>query len=926
MAMKHSWILLLILLLNTCTTPSIIATREQQKGDYHFNQYRYNEALQHYENFLQASEKLGLYRNLRMEAEVLRKIAHCHITQGQFINAQQNLRLAIVSDSLDRNLLGLIESYKDLGRAFLSAGNYKTGIQNLEYALKLSDENEESVKDIRRTSVANIYLSLAQAYLSLGRFGDALSITNKAHSLFIQTGYSNGIIETYLLMGIIQTDLGNLNEAIAFIDKSEEMAAREGINAVRQNLVQAEIAGMSGDFNEALKKTDHALQEANRVQIIPQMIWTYIRAGDLYSILGDSKNSRQFYNNAYLLFEKEKESKSLTVSLGLRYNELEGIRDYLQQEELSTESGLLYLKMANNAFDNNDYSTAFNFFLKADSSFSKSGNREGIAQSKLGMAKVFNEGQKPDNAVINLNQVISLTKNREIRWQTYYEKGISMELSKNYDSAKVSYEKAIDIIESSRGSITPDDLKSLYLNNKIKVYDRLIQLLIRENKIEESLLISEKARARAFLDLLGNKEPPSVVAKENELISQEQGLNLKLTHLQKQLYDLTFSQYDFSRSVEIERSITEELSKAQDEYDLLIRRIKITHPDYYNVISVEPPDLKNVQAVIPAKTAVLIYWMSENELFLWIVNPVRIELVRIDTNIEELRQTAVELNRLLQNNLTEKSIPLLERLNNILIQPAEKYLDNISTLCIIPHAILHLLPFHALRTSEKSYLGEKYYISYMPSSAILAELKKKTCLSDRSFMGMALGDKMIGTFSGLPGTSYELKIISEQFSRPLAVFEDESTEGFVKQNSSGKEIIHIATHGYFNGLRPRYSFLLFAPDERNDGQLNVNEIMNLDLNACIVTLSACETGLGEISKGDELTGLSRAFMGAGANTVAVSLWSVADRPTAELMISFYKYLRTELPYIAMTKAQRETMKKYPQPFYWAPFVVIGGKL
>jgi CHAT domain-containing protein len=924
--MKQVWVVFILVFLSTCTTPSIIATREQQKGDLHFNQFRYQEAVEHYKNFLNASVKLGVYRNLRMEAEVYRKIAHSHTFQGEYQLANEYLNQAIVSDSLDKYVLGIIESYKDKGRVALIAGRMREGIQYLEYALNLGRKNEESFKDIKKTSAANIYLSLAQAYLSLGRFQQALEITGRAHELFTQIEFEQGVIETTLLLGIIRTDQGNLQEALSYLKNSEDLAVRSGMNTVRQNLVQAEIAGMLGDFKDALQKIDQAIQEANRVQIIPQMIWTYIRAGDLYELLGDTKNANLLFNHAYQFYERTRESEILSASLGLRYNELEGVQEYFQKEGLTTQSGLLYLKLAESAYNNLDYSDALKYYILSDSIFHETGHKEGIAHSKLGIAKVVNNQNEPELSLENLRQVFTLSKNKEIIWQSFYEKGLAMEGLGLFDSAMVAYQQAIDIIEGSRGSITPEELKGLYLNNKIKVYDRLIQLFIRDDQIEESLLIAERARARSFLDMLGNKSPRKDDLGEQELIYQEQELNLKLTHLQKQLYELAFSQFDFARSLEIERTITEELSRTQDEYEFLLNRIKVAHPDYYQIISIDPPYLREIQEAIPLNSATLIYWLSEDELFLWVVRSKKIELVRIDVDMRELQQSVMETNRLLKHNLTERSVPLLEKLYKILIQPAESHLENVNKLCIIPHGTLHILPFHALISPGKQYLTEDFFISYMPSSSVMVEMTRKTCQTDGSFLGLALGDKMIGNFIGLPGTTYELINISDQFSDPLLVFEDESTERFLKQNSSGKEIIHIATHGFFNEIRPRYSFLLFAPDESDDGQLTVNEILNLDLNACIVTLSACETGLSEISKGDELTGLSRAFLGAGANTVSVSLWSVADRPTAELMISYYNHMKTDPPYMAMTMAQRETMKKYPEPFYWAPFVVIGGKL
>jgi CHAT domain-containing protein len=98
----------------------------------------------------------------------------------------------------------------------------------------------------------------------------------------------------------------------------------------------------------------------------------------------------------------------------------------------------------------------------------------------------------------------------------------------------------------------------------------------------------------------------------------------------------------------------------------------------------------------------------------------------------------------------------------------------------------------------------------------------------------------------------------------------------------------------------------------------------MNINAKLVTLSACETGLGNISQGDELTGLSRAFLFAGSSSVIVSLWSVADYPTALLMSNFYRYLKDYSMQEALTLAQRDVIKLYPQPVYWAPFILIGN--
>ena len=125
-------------------------------------------------------------------------------------------------------------------------------------------------------------------------------------------------------------------------------------------------------------------------------------------------------------------------------------------------------------------------------------------------------------------------------------------------------------------------------------------------------------------------------------------------------------------------------------------------------------------------------------------------------------------------------------------------------------------------------------------------------------------------------------------------------------------------------MQPLYSCLLFPPSADDDGRLNVFEVLEMKLNAKLVTLSACETGLGNINQGDELIGLSRSFLFAGSSAVVVSLWAVADYPTSMLMSAFYSYLKNHPVEEALTLAQRDLMKVYPQPLYWSPFILIGN--
>jgi len=164
-----------------------------------------------------------------------------------------------------------------------------------------------------------------------------------------------------------------------------------------------------------------------------------------------------------------------------------------------------------------------------------------------------------------------------------------------------------------------------------------------------------------------------------------------------------------------------------------------------------------------------------------------------------------------------------------------------------------------------------------------------------------------------------------------------ATEENVKKESGNFSLLHFSAHGLLDEKRPLYSGVVLAleDEEKDDGLLQTYEIFNLDLNADLVTLSACNTGLGKLHRGEGLIGLTRAFMYAGAKSVLVSLWSVHDQSTTSLMKNFYKNLIEKglNPKKALREAKLQLLRDsseiqgneilYSNPFFWAPFVLIG---
>jgi CHAT domain-containing protein len=272
-------------------------------------------------------------------------------------------------------------------------------------------------------------------------------------------------------------------------------------------------------------------------------------------------------------------------------------------------------------------------------------------------------------------------------------------------------------------------------------------------------------------------------------------------------------------------------------------------------------------------------------------------------------------------------------------------------LVIVPHGVLHYLPFHALISGDGKYLIESFTVSYLPSASILKYARKKNRGNSANLFAAANPDTDLPP---LPGAELEAREISTFYPKRLVLKGKEATEASVKVQSPNYDLVLFSTHGEMIESDPMRSNLRFTSSESEDGRLTVSEIFDMQIKANLVTLSACETALakgpaGDYPKGDDLVGLSRAFIHAGAPSVLASLWIVSDNSTVALMRSFFQHLKTVPKAEALRLAQLDLMKSrvsfnlprgtggitrstdyHPgakidcsHPFFWAPFIMVG---
>jgi CHAT domain-containing protein len=255
----------------------------------------------------------------------------------------------------------------------------------------------------------------------------------------------------------------------------------------------------------------------------------------------------------------------------------------------------------------------------------------------------------------------------------------------------------------------------------------------------------------------------------------------------------------------------------------------------------------------------------------------------------------------------------LNEFHEQLIAPIAEDLRQASHLIIAPHDFLHYLPFHALRDGGGQILGERFTISYTPSASVYYLCSTKQAGASDGSLVLGVPDPVA------PQIEAEVRAVADVLADSEVFLGKAATAEVLRKRGAQSRLVHIATHGRFRQDNPMFSSISLG-----DSQLNLFDLYQLRLPCELVTLSGCGTGLQMVVGGDELLGLVRGLLYAGAQGVLVTLWDVNDQSTAEFMGLFYQGLKANKNKAqAVREAMAEIRRRYDHPYYWAPFVLVG---
>ncbi|MEM6299545.1 MAG: CHAT domain-containing tetratricopeptide repeat protein, partial [Bacteroidota bacterium] len=509
------------------------------------------------------------------------------------------------------------------------------------------------------------------------------------------------------------------------------------------------------------------------------------------------------------------------------------------------------------------------------------------------------------------------------------------------ENALSCLKNADEVLDIQRQQSNSNKDKLLLSASSAMLYERAVSLCNllavetqkRSEYYEKAFYFSEKAKATILLEAINETKAKKFGNIPASLLEEEKNLKIDINFVEQQIAlkpdEKSLEDYKYK------------LFTLKRDYEKLQETFETDYPKYFKLkYDVEPVKLATLQAQLDEETLLLDYMLGTDQVFVFMIDSKKIDLVSLERDAEFDENITYLLNairfKLLPRDYTEVAYNLYKKLF------PKRIKKNIKQIVVIQDGRLATLPMETLigervRNAEDleyaklPFLLKDWTFSYAYSATLWHQSTQTSASQEVKIALFApvefeKGVDLYATekeVTSIARTCESKKVTSQIFLR------QDAKEEVVKRNSTDKySILHFATHGLVDEENPELSQILLTKSEKEDGNLFAGEVYNLQLNADLVTLSACEVGLGKLSKGEGVIGLGRAFLYAGANNLVLSLWEVSDESTAELMIDFYetKLNNSDNGYArALQKAKLDLLQDetFSAPYYWAAFLVLG---
>jgi CHAT domain-containing protein/tetratricopeptide (TPR) repeat protein len=884
----------------------------------------------------------GRMKDERRKAATYYNIGRRYSSLGKMeeaIRAYLESRKIFEAAGLRRDLIYILS---DLGSLYFYTSDFKQAKAYSEQSIALAGELKNG--DLApgawpdKFGVAGALSTLGALGQREGEYGRAIECFQKSIALYQELGdgdikYTEGLADNLLSLGRVYRTTGDGAQALALFNRALDIARR-------------------------LPNRDRSAGVLNSVGVLYLEQEDYAKAVDyLNQSLG-----------LYLALRNQTETAMVLLNLGVAYQRQE---DYDRALDCFKRSA----QLAEAASDKDvlinagqgigvihrvkgDHKAALDALNQSLTIAEEVDDQTRIAELLWRKAEVFYATGNFSEAATLSEKSLGIARRLRLPKHSYLAAtllGKALLKEGKADTAYQALSLAIEQIEAMRFSVAGrEQERQIYFEDKVAAYHLMIDLLAGQGKASEALLYAERAKGRVLLDVLGaGGKQASLPEKEQE---EERRLNRAIVALNS---EIRIERQKFASDGARIAQLTSQLDSARLKYESFLNLVYAANPDL-KARAIRPPSLPtdDLSRLIPDhKTALLEYVVTKERVYLFVlIKPDQTNRVSVKTHVIPINQMDLAGRVRQARHMAADKNPAFtlssRELYKLLVKPAETQLLGMDRVCVIPDGPLWEVPFQALQNGAGRYLIEDLAIHYAQSLGVLKETARRGETSAGYDSLLAFANPLVGNepgnemasqlrnttggeaFISLPESETEVRSLARIFGpQHSRVFTGaEANERTFRSLAASSGIIHFATHGMIYDRQPLYSYLLLSKsdaDADDDGLLEAREIMNLNLRADLIVLSACETARGKLGAGEGVVGISWAFFVAGCRATVVSQWKVSSSVTSELMIGFYRQLKKtggRSKANSLRAAALEMMKneRYRHPFYWAGFIIVGG--
>jgi CHAT domain-containing protein/Tfp pilus assembly protein PilF len=886
------------------------------------------------------------------------------IDRGNYPDGLLSMQLSRTVAERINDTKGIVAAMVGTGNVYQARGDFPAALEIYQQAQKFAEANGDDA------ALASILNNLCTVQQRLGNFDQATEHCQRSLAIAEAAGNKVSVASTFNNLGIIARQRGNYEQALAFYHKGlaleEELGNKRNVARLLNNLGVANNA--MGNATAALRYYLRSLTIAEEIGNKAGIASTLNNISMIYRNLGNYKLALEYSERSFALSEAIGDKTTVSMALeelgklharaGEHDQALECYRKSLALSEQSgqkLEIAIRLLSVGNGYRNLGNSSQAIDYYQRGLALAESVGVPYTVIAFQITLSRLYLQQGRFSEALEISERAVARARQLGSHadfWQALLIAGVAFHSLKQPESARQRLEEAIKIIESARSQLTASERdQASFFETRFDPYIQMVMLAAGQGQMAEAFSFAERAKARVLLDVLQVGKVDINKAMSQPEREQEIRLRAELNSLNGQLRrESQALKSDPSRLEELKAKV----EKARLTYEDFQGQLYVAHPELkIKRGQVQPLALEQAgELLTDAKTALLEYAVTNDKTFLFVITantetqkgqpqPV-LKVYELKITRQDLTGRVQKLNQRIANNDLDYA-QLSSELYNLLLAPAQKQLQGKTRLVIVPDDILWETPFQALRSAEGRFLIQSTAIAYAPSLTVLREISKSRkpqtaptlmAFGNPKLIGQTLGSTknmpMNASVAPLPDAERLVKELAQVYGAKTSKIYvgAEAREEVLKAEANKYRILQLATHGVINNASPMYSHVVLAhsEDDREDGLLEAWEILQMDLQADLAVLSACETARGKIGAGEGVIGLSWALFVAGCPTTVVSQWKVESSSTTELMLTFHRGLQkgaTKSEALRQAAMKLMANKKYNHPFYWAGFIVVG---